>query len=95
MWFSLSLTERAYVYGIVHACMGTTTISLKDEAYQQLAAEKREGESFSDVVMRLTGGQRTVDELEELAGGLDAELAEAVEKSTETVRKDLEPESSA
>lgn len=77
----------------MHACMGTTTISLKDEAYRMLASEKREDESFSDVVMRLTGEQRTEEKLEKLAGGLDPELAEAVKDSTEEVREDLEPES--
>lgn len=34
--------------------MGTKTIGLDDEAYAQLKAEKREGESFSDTVRRLT-----------------------------------------
>lgn len=77
----------------MHACMGTTTISLKDEAYQRLASEKGEDESFSDVVMRLTGHHRTEEQLENLAGGLGADFAEAVDKSTSEVREDLEPES--
>jgi len=34
-------------------CMGTKTISLRDEAYERLRrARRRPGESFSDVVMR-------------------------------------------
>ena len=36
--------------------MGTKTISLADDAYERLKAAKREGESFSDVVRRLTSG---------------------------------------
>lgn len=36
--------------------MGTKTISLADDAYDRLKAEKQEDESFSDVVRRLTKG---------------------------------------
>lgn len=35
--------------------MGTKTIGLDDEAYDRLRAEKREDESFSDAVKRITG----------------------------------------
>lgn len=35
--------------------MGTKTIGLDEEAYARLKAEKREGESFSDTVKRITG----------------------------------------
>jgi len=33
--------------------MGYKTISLSDKAYKKLAALKREGESFTDVILRL------------------------------------------
>jgi len=32
----------------------TKQVQLSDDAYTRLAAEKRQGESFSDVVLRLT-----------------------------------------
>lgn len=73
--------------------MGTTTISLKDEAYRRLKEEKREGESFSDVVMRLTESADTEERIEELAGGLGEEFAEEVEASSAEVRGSLEMES--
>jgi predicted CopG family antitoxin len=72
--------------------MGTTTISLKDEAYRLLKEEKREGESFSDVVIRLTGAATTEEDIEELAGGLGTEFAGAVEESSTEVRESLELE---
>jgi predicted CopG family antitoxin len=41
--------------------MGTKTISLADDASEQLKQHKREGESFSDVVRPLTRGVRLAD----------------------------------
>ncbi|MEF8801989.1 MAG: antitoxin VapB family protein [Halolamina sp.] len=38
--------------------MGTKNISLKEEAYERLRALKRENESFSDVVLRITESDR-------------------------------------
>lgn len=35
--------------------MGTKTIGLDDEAYERLKAQKRDDESFSDTVKRITG----------------------------------------
>jgi len=55
--------------------MGTKTISLADDAYERLKAEKEEGESFSDVVRRLTDGV----ELSEYYGILSDATAEELE----------------
>ena len=59
--------------------MGTKTISLADDAYDRLHAAKREGESFSDVVRRLTSGANLADYL----GALSPETANKIE---ETIR---------
>jgi len=40
----------------MHRCMGTKTISLEDSACSRLKAVKRPGESFSDAVNRVLGG---------------------------------------
>ena len=42
----------------VYVYMGTKTISIKDDAYERLKRHKRDNESFSDVVMRLTQGEK-------------------------------------
>lgn len=73
--------------------MGTTTISLKDEAYDRLKEVKQEGESFSDVVLRLTDSPNTEEQIAEVAGGLGTEFAEEVEESSSEVRESLEMES--
>jgi len=64
------------VYVHVHRNMGTRTISLADDAYERLKERKREGESFSDVVRRLTD---TAD-LEKYHGVLSDETSERLEE---------------
>lgn len=73
--------------------MGTTTISLKDEAYERLKEAKQDGESFSDVVLRLTDSPDTEAQIAELAGGLGTEFAEAVVDSSAEVSDSLDMES--
>jgi predicted CopG family antitoxin len=46
--------------------MAVKSVTLSEDAYEALAARKREGESFSEVVRRLT---RTERSLREFVGG--------------------------
>ena len=64
--------------------MATKTISLSEDAYERLRAMKREGESFSDVVRRLTRGVR----LSEFHGVLSAETAAELEAGIEAARNE-------
>ncbi len=58
--------------------MGSKTISVSDDAYARLFAAKRPGESFSDVVKRLTT-RRSLSELGEAFSPKEAAgLAEAI-----------------
>lgn len=64
--------------------MATKTISLSEDAYERLRAMKREGESFSDVVRRLTAGVR----LAEFHGALSPESADGLEAAIAAGRSD-------
>lgn len=49
--------------------MGTKTIRVRDDVYEKLEARKREGESFSDLLERLTDrGARFEDGFGALSG---------------------------
>lgn len=52
--------------------MGTKTIRLEDAVYERIAARKREDETFSEAIERLTGGYSLLD----FAGGYTEKEAE-------------------
>lgn len=60
----------------------TKTIGLSDDAYERLATLKRDDESFSDVVRRLTGTPL----LRRLAGTMDEETAEHYREAIDDAR---------
>lgn len=67
--------------------MGTRTISIKDEAYERLKRLKRQGESFTDLINRLTQ-KRSLLELSEVATKEEVEALErAIDESRERRRQ--------
>jgi len=66
--------------------MSVKTITITEDAYTRLAALKEPGESFSEVVCRVTGGHSLL----ELAGILSTKEADAVEASIKQSRKRTE-----
>jgi predicted CopG family antitoxin len=69
----------------------TKTIGISDDAYMRLDAVKREGESFSDVIRRLTGAHI----LRQFAGTMDKETGQAYRKAIKRGRKRMDDEREA
>jgi predicted CopG family antitoxin len=64
------------------------SIRLSEEAYERLAAHKREDETFSEVVLRLAGERSLL----EIAGILSDEEADAVRDAVNERRQRRETE---
>lgn len=68
--------------------MGTKSLTITEEAYDRLKEHKREGESFTDTILRLTGGDRDV--LSGFGAMADVEgFREAVDGTREELDEDL------
>lgn len=63
--------------------MGTKNIAISDEAYQRLRALKKSGESFTDVIERITLSRGIL----ELAGMLSKAEGRDVSRRVEELRK--------
>jgi len=64
--------------------MGTKTISITDDAYKRLLSMKKENESFSLVIQRITGKVK----LDEFFGILSEETADKLEESIKKGREE-------
>jgi predicted CopG family antitoxin len=71
--------------------MGSTTITISDEAYKILKAQKREGESFSDVIMRTfsRGHPSRILAAFQDREPLDDETADNIRKVRQDLRRNL------
>jgi predicted CopG family antitoxin len=66
------------------------SIRLSEDAYERLAAHKREDETFSDVVLRLAGERSLLDIAGVLSDGEADALRDAVAERRERRSRDLE-----
>jgi predicted CopG family antitoxin len=74
----------------MYTYMATITITITDDAYKALKAEKREGESFSDVILRkFQRGNPAAIKAVLLELGPDSELADAIETASRKLRKNF------
>lgn len=62
--------------------MATKTISITEDAYHRLARLKEEGESFSDVIQRLSGGA----DLQRYGGTISPELGDELRAASTKFR---------
>lgn len=64
------------------------TVNIRESAYNALKAHKREGESYSDVILRVTEGEKksVCDFLQTIDPGVRTEIAESVQAA----KKDLD-----
>ena len=67
--------------------MSSKNITLKEEAYESLKVHKRDDESFSDVVLRLSGKNK---DIWKGFGMLSDEEADAVRGHVEDVRDQID-----
>ena len=69
--------------------MGHKTITISDDAYDALAKSKRENESFTKVILRLTSDKKKAVRFLEyvMSSPPDEELARSVERTMERTRK--------
>lgn len=70
--------------------MATTTITITDAAYKALKAEKKEGESFSDVILRrFQKGNPAAIKAVLNERGVNRDLADAIEKVSRDLRQNF------
>lgn len=68
--------------------MVTKTINIKESAYNALKAQKRPGESYSDVILRVTEGEEKG--VCEFLQTIDPAVREELAASVASVKKDLD-----
>jgi predicted CopG family antitoxin len=64
--------------------MGTKTVRLKEDVYERVRSQKRDDETFSEAIDRLTGGASLLD----LEGTLNDEEAKEVREAIKESRND-------
>lgn len=75
--------RRFMNYTYIHIHMAIKTISITEDAYNSLKSKKDPNESFSEIIVRLSGKKS----LSSFFGALSKESADALEDSINEARK--------
>lgn len=67
--------------------MVSKTITIKEDVYRRLKRIKRDGESFSDLLTRLSKNVSPIDKLLEMAGSIDFEDADGLKEDIRQKRE--------
>ena len=68
--------------------MATKTINIRESAYNALKAHKRSAESFSDVILRVTGSEETT--ICDYLRTLDPAVREEIALTVTVAKRDLD-----
>ncbi len=68
--------------------MVTKTINIKESAYHALKARKRTGESYSDVILRVTGGEEK--SVCDFLGAIDPAVRSEIAESVKAAKSELD-----
>jgi predicted CopG family antitoxin len=68
--------------------MASKTITIKEDVYHKLKRIKRDNESFSELLSRLSKNVSPLEKLKEMAGSIDFEDADALKKDIRRKRED-------
>jgi len=67
--------------------MPTRTISISEEAYQRLSAKKTTSESFSEIILKITGGNQFLEGFGALSTDKGKSLLEEIKENRKAWRK--------
>lgn len=84
---SYVLGSYLYVYVYVYT-MATKTITVTEEAYERLREMKREDESFTDALLRITGGEQDI--MKGFGAWKDSGLRDEVAEGRKELAEDFE-----
>lgn len=69
--------------------MPTRSLTIKEDAYLALKARKRPGESFTDVILQLTGSTGSARKLLDMMDDMHPDLADNIETESKKFRKNF------